>query len=69
MKVIVDISDNEVTFGMKVLKSLSFVKKVNPMSDTTVELWEDLKEAAQQVKKHKEGKIDLKSAQDLLNEL
>jgi len=39
------------------------------MIDTAVELWEDLKEAAQQVKKHKEGKIDLKSAQDLLNEL
>lgn len=69
MKVLVDIPDNEATFAMKVLKSLSFVKKVNPMSASTVELWEDLKEAALQVNKHKEGKIKLKSAQDLLNEL
>ncbi len=30
MKVIVEIPNNEATFGMKVLKSLSFVKKANP---------------------------------------
>ncbi len=69
MKVLVDIPDNEATFAMKVLKSLSFVKKVKPMSVPTVDLWEDLKEAAQQVRLHKQGKIKLKTAQDLLNEL
>lgn len=69
MKILVDIPDKEATFAMKVLKSLSFVKKVNPMSASSVELWKDLKEASQQVNKHKEGKIKLKSAQDLLNEL
>jgi len=69
MKVLVDIPDNEASFGMKVLKSLSFVKKVKPMSMTTVGLWEDLKEAAEQVRMHKQGKLKLKTAQDLLNEL
>ncbi|MBK9151033.1 MAG: hypothetical protein IPM26_08520 [Saprospiraceae bacterium] len=69
MKVLVDIPDNEATFTMKVLKSLTFVKKVKPMSDASVDLWDDLKEAAEEVRMHKKGKIKLKTAQDLLNEL
>jgi hypothetical protein len=43
MKVLVDIPDNEATFAMKVLKSLSFVKKAKPMTVAAVELWDDLK--------------------------
>ena len=69
MKVIVEISDNEATFGMKVLKSLAFIKKVKPMSVAAANLWDDLKEAAEQVRLHKQGKIKLKTAQDLLDEL
>lgn len=69
MKVVIDIPDSEATFAMKVLKSLSFIKKAKPMNAATVELWEDLKEAANEVRLHKQGKIKLKTAQDLLNEL
>ncbi|MCS4436431.1 hypothetical protein [Aquiflexum gelatinilyticum] len=69
MKVLIDIPDNEASFAMKVLKSLSFVKKAKPMSDATVDLWEDLNEAANEVRLHKQGKLKLKTAQDLLNEL
>ena len=69
MKVLVDIPDNEATFGLKVLNSLSFVTKVKPISKATAELWEDLKEAAIEVRQHKQGKLKLKTAQDLLNEL
>jgi hypothetical protein len=69
MKVLVDISDNEASFAIKVLKSLSFVKQAKPMSATTVELLEDLEEAAQEVRLHKQGKIKLKTAQELLSEL
>ena len=69
MEVLVDIPDNEAPFALKVLKSLSFVKKAKPMSVATVDLWEDLNEAAEQVRLHKQGKIKLKTAQDLLNEL
>lgn len=69
MKVLIDIPDNEATFGMKVLKSLSFVTKVKPMTEAAVGLWEDLREAAQEVRLHKQGKIKLKTAQELLNEL
>lgn len=69
MKVVIDIPDNEATFAMKVLKSLSFVKKAKPMSAATIDLWDDLNEAAEQVRLHKQGKIKLKTAQELLNEL
>lgn len=69
MKVIIDIPDNELVFGMKVLKSLSFIKKAKPMSDAKAELWANLKEAANEVKLHKQGKLKLKTAQELLDEL
>jgi hypothetical protein len=69
MKILIDIPDNEATFGMKVLKSLSFVKKAKPMSAGSIGLWEDLKEAAKEVRLHKQGKLKLKTAQQLLNEL
>jgi hypothetical protein len=69
MKLVIDIADNEIVFGIKVLKSLSFVKKVNPIPTASFELWENLKEAAEEVRLHKQGKIKLKTAQELLNEL
>jgi hypothetical protein len=69
MKILVDISDKEVSFAMKVLKSLSFVKKAKPLSASGALLWEDLQGAAEEVRSHKLGKTKLKSAQELLDEL
>jgi hypothetical protein len=69
MKVIIDIPDKEADFGMKVLKSLSFVKKAKPMSAGGEKLLKDLREAAAEVRLHKQGKIKLKTAEQLLNEL
>lgn len=69
MKVLIDIPDSEATFGMKVLKSLSFVKKAKPISSSNVELWGNLQEAANQVRLHKQGKVKLKTAKELLDEL
>jgi len=69
MKLIIEIPDNEVVFGMKVLKSLNFIKNAKPMSESSVKLWNDLKDASNEVKLHKQGKIKLKTAQELLNEL
>jgi len=69
MKVLIEIPDDEASFGMKVLKSLSFVKKAKPISVAHVGLWEDLKEAAAEVRLHKQGKTKLKTAQELLDEL
>ena len=50
-------------------QSLSFFKTAKPMTKTNVELWYDLKKAAEQARLHKQGKIKLKTAQELLNEL
>jgi len=69
MKLLVEISDNEAVFAIKVLKSLSFVKTAKPMTMDGAGLWDDLKEAAEQVRLHKEGKVKLKTAQEILNEL
>ncbi len=69
MKVLLDIRDDEAIFAMKVLKSLSFVKNAKPLTDSAISLLEDLKQAAEQVRLHKLGKIKLKTAQELLNEL
>jgi hypothetical protein len=69
MNILLQIPDKDVNFAMKVLNSLSFVKKAKPMSVASADLWEDLNEASEQVRLHKQGKIKLKSAQDLLNEL
>ncbi len=69
MKVLVDIQDKQASFGMEVLRSLSFVKKAKPLSKNSIQLWNHLKEAAQEVRLHKQGKIKLKTAQELLDEL
>ena len=69
MKVLLDIPDKEADFAIKVLNSLSFVKKAKTMSSSSITLWEDLKDAAEQVRLHKQGKIQLKTAEELLNAL
>jgi hypothetical protein len=69
MKVEIEIPDNEAAFAMKVLKSLSFVKNVKHVNEAAVDLSEDLKQAAEEVLRHKQGKIKLKTAQELLHEL
>lgn len=67
MKILVDIPDSKVSFGMEVLKSLSFIKEAIPFSAS--QLHDHLKEAAEEVRLHKEGKIKLNTAQEVLNEL
>ena len=69
MQVLVEIPDNKVNFGLEVLRSLDFIKKAKPMSQNKIDLWEDLKTASSEVKLHIEGKVKLKTAQQILNEL
>ena len=69
MHVLVEIPDNKAAFGLEVLRNLAFVKKVNPMTPEKARLFEDLKEAVKEIKLHKEGKIKLKTARELLDEL
>lgn len=69
MKVLVDIrKESKVTFIMEFLESQSYIK-TKKFSKEGAELLEDLKQAMNEVKLHKQGKIKLKSAKALLDEL
>ncbi|TDG36059.1 hypothetical protein EZJ43_10270 [Pedobacter changchengzhani] len=68
MKVILDIKDNKVEFVMELLQSLSFVK-TEPISTAKAELFKELQASAEEVVLAKLGKIKLKTAEELLNEL
>lgn len=69
MQVLVEIPDNKLNFAIEVLRSLAFIKKVKPMSDENIVLWENLKDASNDVLLHKKGEVKLKTAQEFINEL
>jgi len=53
---------------MEMLKNFSFVK-ATALTDSKAEFLQEFKEAVDEVKLAKEGKIKLQSARDFLNEL
>ncbi len=69
MKIFLEVPDNEAVFGIKVLKSLSFVKKIKPMNAAKDLLIEELKEAVTEINLIKSGKKKARNAEDFLNEL
>jgi len=69
MKVLLDIKDNKADFIMELLNGFPSYVKTKPISDAKASLLNDLAEAATDVRLHKQGKIKLKTAQELLNEL
>ena len=70
MKVILDIQENRVPFFMELLKSLDYIRILKEIKSKDKSLAiQDLVEAFDDVKLHEEGKVQLKSAKDLLDEL
>ncbi|OFX47871.1 MAG: hypothetical protein A2046_02840 [Bacteroidetes bacterium GWA2_30_7] len=71
MKVILDIKENNhATFFMELVKSLKYISIIKEVKDVKKsKIIEDLTEAFNDVKLYEEGKKQLKSAKDLLNEL
>ena len=69
MKVLVDIPDKQADFGMEVLRSLSFIKKAQPISRTKVPLIKEIKQAVIELGVVKAGKLKARPVEDLLNEL
>lgn len=69
MQVLVEIPDDKAVFGLEVLRNLAFVKKAKSMILENSSHWKDLQEASNEVKLHKLGKIKLKTAKELLDEL
>jgi hypothetical protein len=68
MKVLLDIKDNKADFVMELLQSLSFVK-TETISPAKGRFLQELKKSVDELNAAKEGKVKLKTADQLLNEL
>ncbi len=68
MKVLLDIKDSKALYLLEVLKGLSYVK-TTPISNEKALLMEEIKEAVDNLKLVKVGKLKARSAKELLNEL
>ncbi len=68
MKVLLDIKDSKASFVMELLHSLSFVK-AKPLSIHKAKILEDVKEAVEEMKLIKEGKLKARNAEDLFYEI
>lgn len=68
MRVLLDIKDDKALHLMEVLKGLSYVK-TKTISDEKAVLIGEIKEAVEELKLIREGKLKGISARDLLNDL
>ena len=68
MKVMLDIKDNKAEFFMELIKNFPFVK-AQPISDGKAKVLVELKEAVDNMKLVKEGKLKGRPARELLDEL
>ena len=68
MRVLLDIKDNKAMSLLEVLKGLPYVKTTTISNEKAV-LMEEIKEAVENLGLARQGKIKLKSARDLYNEL
>jgi hypothetical protein len=68
MKVLLEIPDNKAPFFMELLKNFSFVK-AKPLTSYKAKVLEDVKEAVEEMKLIKEGKLVARNAEDLFNEI
>ncbi|MFO7702552.1 hypothetical protein G7034_09830 [Psychroflexus sp. C1] len=69
MKLLLEIQDNKASFFLEVLKNFSFVKKATQISNAKADLIEDIKDAVEELKLVREGKLEARNAEDLINEL
>ena len=69
MKVLLEIEDEKAPALLKVLKDLKYVKTKKIKQSKKEAVLEGLKEAIEEVKLAKEGKVKLKSFDEFLNEL
>jgi hypothetical protein len=68
MKVILDIKDDKANHLLEVLKGLSYVKTI-PISNEKALLMEEIKEAVEELKLVRQGKLKGIPAKQLLDEL
>jgi len=68
MKLLLDIPDHKANFMLELIKSFRFVKSKTITSTKAQEI-STMIDAIEEVKLAKQGKVKLKKAEDLLNEL
>lgn len=68
MKVILDVNENKADFVMELLNSLPFIKVVT-VNKKKQKFLKDLEESVDEVNLAIQGKVKLKSAEEILNEL
>jgi hypothetical protein len=68
MKVLLDIRDNKAPFIMELLKSFPYVK-AETITPAKALFLKELKEAVENVKLAKKGKLKTRPAKDLLDEI
>ena len=68
MKIILDVKDEKASFMMEVLKNFKDVKS-KPLTNYKADVLEGIKEAIEEVKLIKQGKLKGISAKELFNEL
>ncbi len=68
MKVLLNIKDNKAAFIMELLNNFKFVK-AEPLTAYKAEVMQGIKQAVEEMKLIKAGKLKSTPAKDLLNEL
>ena len=75
-QVTINIPENKFAFFMKLMKSLNFVKVVEPAKTAEEQLtpgqretWENIKQGFVEMRMIEEGKLESRPIEDLLNEL
>jgi hypothetical protein len=72
MKVTLDINDSKAAAFLNFIKSLDFIRiqsKEDYEEPTKEEILNSIKQGMKEVQLHQQGKIELQSARDFLNEL
>jgi hypothetical protein len=72
MKVTLEINDSKAAAFLNFVKSLDFIRihsKEDYEEPTKQEILDSIKQGMKEVQLHKEGKVELQSARDFLNEL
>lgn len=69
MKIVIDIKDNKADFVLELLQNFSFVKIIETISASKAQFIKEFKASVEEVKLAEQGKIKLKSAEQLLAEL
>ncbi len=68
MKVLLDIKDSKAAFILELLQNFKFVK-AEPLTPYKAEVLQGIKQAVEEMNLIREGKIEGRKAEDLLNEL